>query len=211
MPSAPADVATRDRLVAATRRVVEAAPGPDSGAPSVRQIAAQAGVAPTALYWHFGSRRGLLDAVLDALVADLLPLEVRGSTPRRRVLSLARSMRAQVKAGEPAHRLARELGRVAELSVPAQVALAREISAAGLTGEAASRAVRAILYVVGGFILVEDHHRQRPAGDLTSQELWRTVDDPDVAPDLRTAMTGAQDDDALFSYTVGHLVDAIVP
>jgi TetR/AcrR family transcriptional regulator, tetracycline repressor protein len=211
MPSATADVATRDRLLAVTRHVVEAAPGPDSGAPSVRHIAAAAGVAPTALYWHFGSRRGLLDAVLDALVTDLPPLEVRGGTPRRRVLSLARSMRAQVKAGEPAHRLARELGRVAELSVPAQVALAREISAAGLTGAAAARAVRAVLYVVGGFILVEDHHRQRPPGDQTSQELWRTVDDPAVAPPLRAAMRGPQDDDALFTYTLEHLVDAIVP
>ncbi len=127
------------------------------------------------------------------------------------MLSLARSMRAQVKAGEPAHRLAQELGRVAELSVPAQVALAREISAAGLSGSAAARAVRAVLYVVGGFILVEDHHRQRPAGDLTSQELWRGVDDPDIAPRLRAAMTGPQDDDRLFTYTLEHLVSGILP
>jgi AcrR family transcriptional regulator len=209
MPRAAADVATRGRLLAAARAFVESDGA--VAAPSVRQVAAAAGVAPTALYWHFGSRRGLLDVVLDALVADLPPLEVRGTTPRRRVLSLARSMRAQVQAGEAAHRLAQELGRVAELSVPAQVVLAREVSAAGLRGAAAGRAVRAVLYVVGGFILVEDHHRRRAVGDLTSQQLWRGVDDPAIPPRLRAAMTGPQDDDALFDYTLERLVAAILP
>jgi TetR/AcrR family transcriptional regulator, tetracycline repressor protein len=210
VPAGPADVATRDRLISVVRRAVEAAPGPGSGAPSVRQAAAAAGVAPTALYWHFGSRRALLDAVLDDMVADLAPLAARGTTPRRRVVSLARAMRAQVQSGEAAHRLARELGRWAELSVPAQMALAREVTAAGLRGAVAVRAVRSVLYVVGGFILVEDHHRQA-AGETTTQDLWRRVDDPELSPRLRVAMADPPDDDALFTYTVEHLVAAVIP
>lgn len=205
------DPDTRKRLVEVTRSFVENAGAEDLALLSVRKISAEAGVAPTSLYWHFGNRRGLLDAVLDAMIADLPPLRVRGRTSRSRILSLTRSMRAQVRAAEAAHRLAQDLGRVAELSVPAQVLLAKEVSAAGLTGAKALRATRSILYVVGGWILVEDHYRHRRPGGPTSQELWRAVQDPDINSSLRAAMTSSEDSDALFTYTLERLLQAVLP
>ena len=51
---------------------------------------------------------------------------------------------------------------------PAQVALAREVSAAGLTGADAARAVTSLLYLAGAFVMLESALRgacRRSAGD----------------------------------------------
>jgi TetR/AcrR family tetracycline transcriptional repressor len=200
------DGATRERLLSGARALVES-----GGVLSMRKVAAEAGVAPTAIYWHFGGREELLHAVLDAMIADLAPLTARGSTPHRRVASLARAMRAQVMATTPMQALAAELGRGAELSVPAQVALAREVSRAGLRGEEAASVVRAVLFMVGGFILIEDNYRHRPAGTRTTQELWVGVDDPAIDPALAAEMRRAPDTDALFRYALDRLLDAVLP
>jgi AcrR family transcriptional regulator len=196
----------RQRLVDAARALVEAG-GPD--ALSMRKVAAEVGVAPTAIYWHVGGREALMGAVLDALIADL-PLPVaEGETPAERIASLARGMRADALATNTTQLLANELGRTAELYMPAQVALAREFSAAGLHGAAAADATRAVLFVLGGFVLLEDSYRS--AGAARTPDLWRTVDDPLIDPLLRAAMSRATTPDALFEYTIEHLLAAILP
>ena len=202
------DRATRDRLLLAARALVESG-GVD--AMSMRKVAAEAGVAPTAIYWHFGGREELLHAVLDAMIADTTALTVRGSDPHRRIASLARAMRAQVMATRPMQQLAAELGRGAELSVPVQVALAREVTAAGLVGEEAANAVRAVLFMVGGFILIEDNYAHRPPNSRTTQELWRAVDDADIDAGLHDAMEKAPDSAGLFRYALDRLLDAVLP
>jgi len=195
----------RRRLVDAARALVEAG-GPD--ALSMRKVAAEVGVAPTAIYWHVGGRDALLGAVLDAMVADLPSPNAEGSTPAERIASLAREMRAGALATGNTQLLARELGRTAELFLPAQVALARELSAAGLHGAAAADATRALLFVVGGFVLLEDSYRS--AGEARTPDLWRRVDDPLIDPELKGAMSRPTTPDALFEYTIEHLLAAIL-
>jgi hypothetical protein len=102
------------------------------------------------------------------------------------------------------------LDRGAELSFPAQVALAREVQAAGLTGAAAAQAARALLFLIGGFILLEDNFAHRKPGSRTTQELWQAVRDSDVDPQLRKAMSQPTNTDALFDYAVERLVDSIL-
>jgi AcrR family transcriptional regulator len=206
MPSGD-DRATQQRLVDAARALIES-DGVEGL--SMRKVAAEVGVAPTAIYWHIGGREALLHAVLDAMIAELPPLRARGSTPRRRIASLASAMRSQVLATAPAQALAAELGRGAELSFPAQVALAREVAAAGLEGPAAADAVRSVLFVVGGFIMIEDNYRHRQPGSRTTQELWRSVTDPGIDDGLRATMAAAPDTDALFAFTVDRLLDALL-
>jgi len=196
---------TRQRLVDAARALVESG-GP--GALSMRKVAAEVGVAPTAIYWHVGGREALLGAVLDALIAELPALDAEGGTPGERIASLARGMRADALATTNTQLLARELGRTAELYLPAQVALAREFSAAGLHGSAAADATRALLFVVGGFVLLEDSYRSGEGA--RTPELWRAVDDPLIDPELRGAMSRATTPDALFEYTIEHLLAAIL-
>src|SRR5581483_12083742 len=195
----------RRRLVDAARALVEAG-GPD--ALSMRKVAAEVGVAPTAIYWHVGGRDALLGAVLDAMVADLPSPNAQGGTPAERIASLARELRAGALATGNTQLLARELGRTAELFLPAQVALARELSAAGLHGAAAADATRAVLFVVGGFVLLEDSYRS--AGEARTPDLWRDVDDPLIDPELKGAMSRPTTPDALFEYTIEHLLAAIL-
>jgi TetR/AcrR family tetracycline transcriptional repressor len=204
---ASGDGVMRRRLVDAARAVVESA-GPD--ALSMRKVAADVGVAPTAIYWHVGSREELLAAVLDVLIADLPRPVVRGRTPGTRIASLARGMRAQALATTHTQLLARQLGRSAELFLPAQIVLARELSAAGLHGAAAADATRAVLFVVGGFVLLEDSYREGGPALARTPDLWRGVEEPGIDPELRAAMSRATTPDALFEYTIDHLLAAIL-
>ncbi len=198
-------VDTRQRLVDAARALVEAG-GPE--ALSMRKVAAEVGVAPTAIYWHVGGREALMGAVLDAMIADLPSPVDEGAAPAARIASLARAMRADALATTNTQLLARHLGRTAEVFLPAQVALARELSAAGLRGAAAADATRALLFVVGGFVLLEDSYRS--GSEARTPDLWRAVDDPLIDPELRAAMSRATTPDALFEYTVEHLLAAIL-
>ncbi len=197
-----------DRIVDAARSIIEAG---GLEALSMRKLAAEVGAAPTSIYWHVGSRRDLLDAVLDRMVADLPPIAVRGRTPRARLASAAQSFRDQIRDTTPTQQLAGALGRSAELSFPAQVILAGEAQAAGLAGAAAAQAVRALLFLVGGFILLEDNFAHREAGARTTQELWEGVDDDRLDPALRNAMSLGVDADELFDFAVDRLLASMLP
>ncbi len=202
------DPVSRERIVAAARALVEA-DGPD--ALSMRKLAAELGVAHTAIYWHVGSREAVLNAVLDSMIAELPPLTVQGTTPRRRLASAARSILEQVRATEAAHQLARLLGRTAELSLPGQIVLAREVGAAGVKGPDAAKAVRALSFLVGGFILLEDVFAHPQQTGPTTNELWATVEDPAIPAPLRRAMEQPPDSDVLFDFAVDRLVASILP
>jgi TetR/AcrR family tetracycline transcriptional repressor len=197
-----------ERIIAAARSMVEAG-GLESL--SMRKLAAEVGGAPTTIYWHIGGRRELLDAVLDRMIAELPPIVVRGSTPRARLASASRSLRDQVRATEVTQQLAADLGRGAELSFPAQVVLAREVQAAGLSGAGAAQAVRALLFLVGGFLLIEDNFAHREAGASTTQQLWAALDDNGLDRGLRRAMSRGVDTDGLFDFAVDRLLAAVLP
>jgi len=201
---APAD---HERIVAAGRALIEAG---GVEALSMRKLAAEVGVAPTAIYWHVGSREDLLNAVLDAMVDDLPPIAARGTSARARLASVARSIRDQVRATTPTQQLAAELGRTAELSFPGQVALTREMQAAGVGGSDAAQAVRAVLFLVGGFILLEDNFAHRQPGSRTTQDLWRGLEADDIDADLRRAMARPANTDSLFDYAVDRLLASIL-
>lgn len=201
---APVD---RERVVNTARALIE---GGGVDAVSMRKLAAEMGVAPTAVYWHVGSREDVLNAVLDAMIEDLPPIRARGSTPHARLASVARSIRDQVRATTPAQGVAAAVGRTAELSFPGQVALAREMQAAGVKGAEAAQAVRAVLFLVGGFILLEDNFAHRQPGSRTTQELWQGLGDDDLDERLRTAMGKPTNTDSLFDYAVDRLLASIV-
>ncbi|HEY3842151.1 MAG TPA: helix-turn-helix domain-containing protein [Acidimicrobiales bacterium] len=199
---------TEQRLVAAARTLLlrDGVAGV-----TMRKVAALAGVTPTSVYWHFGSREALLGEALTALIDELPQPKVRGRTPRRRIVELATGLREQVAATQPVQELALELGRAAELSFPTQVALAREVAATGLRGDQAAMVVRAILFTVGGFILLTDNFEQRVEGSETTQELWRSQGGGAVEAGLQHAMEQGVDADALFLFTLEHLLDGLLP
>ena len=147
---------------------------------------------------------------LDALVADVPAITPRGKTPRARIASVARAIRRQAETDRLVQSVAQELGRGAEVSFPGQVALAREMEAAGVRGARAAQAVRAILFMVGGFVLLADNFAHRREGSRTTQELWRAVDDPELDDELRAAMSRPASTDDLFDYALDRLLESVL-
>jgi len=195
----------RGQIVETARRLVE---GGGVDALSMRKLAAELGVAPTAIYWHVGGRDQLMAEIVDGLISEMGDIKPSGRTPQARVASIARTIRSRVRAHPSLVQLANELGRGPATYFPGQVALAREMTAAGITGDDAARAVRAVLFLVGGFIMVEGHE-PAPTETVTSQDLWREVDDPAIDPGLLQAMRRPPDTDELFEYSLRQLLPSI--
>ena len=198
--------ASRSRIVDAARRLIEAG---GVEALSMRKVAADVGLAPTAIYWHVGGRDDLLRAVLDAMVAHLPPISARGEDPRARIASVVRAVRRQFLDGIRMLQLANEVGRGNELSFRAQVVLAQELTESGLEGEEAASVLRSLLFLAGGFVVIEQQYRERDPGELATGELWAAQDEPGIDPSLREAMADPVDTDALFEATLGRVLDGV--
>ncbi|MDZ4827375.1 MAG: helix-turn-helix domain-containing protein [Actinomycetota bacterium] len=162
----------RARIVAVARRLVER-DGPD--ALSMRKLAADLGVAHTAIYWHVGGRDELIGAIVDSFIADLGEVRPRGRSPRTRMESIALDVHRQAVEHRALVSLAFEQGRATALWQPAHVALAREVEAAGLRGAAAARAVQTILYLAGAFVTLEaalEEHAETRAAVALSRRVF---------------------------------------
>jgi TetR/AcrR family tetracycline transcriptional repressor len=200
--------ASRERIIAAARELV-LADGVD--ALSMRKVAAEVGLAPTAIYWHVGSRDDLLHAVLDDLLTALPPITVEGDSAKERIASVAQASRRQFLDGMATLQLANAVGRGNELSFRAQVAMAKELTAAGLSGDEGASVLRSLLFLVGGFVVIEQEYRARDPREMATGELWSTLDEAGVDPALRAAMAGPTDTDELFATTLDRLLHAVLP
>ena len=198
--------ATAEDIVATARRILES-----DGAEglSMRRLGAELGVAPPVVYRQVGGREQVIAAVVAQLLDEAAAIVPKGRTPKTRLRSIVLAIREQVRRHPFLVHVAREIGQGPGVVFPGQLALARELSAAGLRGHEAATALRAILYVVGGFIVVEALPPE--SAELSStRALWRTVTDPGVDPTLAEEMAGPPDLDAVFTYAVDHLIDAVL-
>jgi AcrR family transcriptional regulator len=205
-PRPGAESEERTRIVAAARRVVETG-GVD--ALSMRKLAAILGVAHTAIYWHVGSRDELVGAVVDSFISDLGDIKPTGRTPRQRIASIAQEIRREVKEHQPLVALAMEQGRFPGMWFPAQVAIAREVTAAGLCGPEAARAVTSVLYLAGAFIMLESMFEEHEADARATVDLWRGVDDPTIDRGLVARMRKGVDTGAVFVDALDAVLDWI--
>jgi AcrR family transcriptional regulator len=202
----PESTGERARIVAAGRRMVEEG-GVD--ALSMRKLAAELDVAHTAIYWHVGSRDELVGAIVDSFLADLGDITPVGRTPRDRMASVAHEIHRQVVEHRPLVALAMEQGRFPGMWFPAQVALAREVGAAGLKGADAARAVTSLLYLTGAFVMLEAAFEEHAAEAQATVELWRGVEDPGIDRGLRTRMAKGFDAASVFEDTLEAVLDWI--
>lgn len=176
---------------------------------TMRGLAAELGTAVTSIYWHVGNRESLLDALVERTVADLGEIRPVGRTPARRIASVARALRRQLRDHPHLVAMVHERGLTERMFLPAQQALVREAHAAGLRGARAAEVVRAVQFLVVGHVLVERNRERAPAQRPGEQELWgaRTADGD---PALVRALARPIDPEKVFTASVKALVAGLL-
>jgi AcrR family transcriptional regulator len=176
---------------------------------TIRRLAAKLGVAVTAIYWHVGDKQALLDGVVDRIIDQFASVSARGSGPEQRLMSIGRSLRRSLLERPDLVAVVQRQGRIAALFQPARRVLVRELTAAGLHGADAALALRAILTLVVGSVLVDRQVERQPAQQAEPTDLWTADDVPD-APELLEHLTRPVSEEELFSYSLRALVRAVL-
>lgn len=197
---------TRDEVLDAAASLVKQH-GPASL--TMRKLAAELGTAVTSIYWHVGNRESLLDALVERTVQDMGAIRPAGRNPGDRILSVARTLRRELRERPHLIAMVHERGLTERMFLPAQQALVHEVHAAGLRGARAADAVRAIQFQIIGFVLVERNRERSPAQSPAESELWNPADAPHDPP-LARALARPADPDRLFQLSVRALVQALL-
>jgi TetR/AcrR family transcriptional regulator, tetracycline repressor protein len=182
--------------------------GPD--ALTMRRLATELDVGAPTIYWHVGSRDELVAAVVGAQAERLAGRPVVGATPRERVESAALHIYAGAIENRPITSLAHQTGTTSLLLHPLEAALVAELEATGLAGPACAEAVRAILVVVTGALVLALRDPSRFPEAYRPDVLWAGAAAP-IAPATRAALCADPDIDALTAATVRAVVADHVP
>ncbi|MFJ5722885.1 TetR/AcrR family transcriptional regulator [Streptomyces sp. NPDC093149] len=176
---------------------------------TMRGLAAELGTAVTSIYWHVGNRESLLDALVERTVREMGTLRPVGRTPASRIVSVARTLRRELRARPHLIAMVHERGLTERMFLPAQQALVREVHAAGLRGARAAAAVRAVQFHTVGFLLVERNRERSPVQSPGEGDLWTAAASEDD-PALARALARPADPDRLFADSVRALVAGLL-
>ncbi|MEV7418104.1 helix-turn-helix domain-containing protein [Streptomyces sp. NPDC089919] len=196
---------TREQVLAAAAGLVKRH-GP--GALTMRKLAAELGTAVTSIYWHVGNREQLLDALVERTVQDMGAIRPTGRTPADRVVSVARSLRRELRERPHLIAMVHERGLTERMFLPAQQALVHEVHAAGLRGARAAAAVRAVQFQIVGFVLVERNRERSPLQSPAEADLWHAATPAD--PALTRALSRPVDPERLFLLSVRALAESLL-
>ncbi|MEV0145700.1 MULTISPECIES: TetR/AcrR family transcriptional regulator C-terminal domain-containing protein [unclassified Nonomuraea] len=129
---------------------------------TLRRLAGELGVQAPALYWHFGSKQDLLDAMAAQMMRERPAPPVFTDPARWRawVAARARNDRAMLNARRDGARLAAGTRPSAELFAEVERAVAA-LESAGFTAEEAMLGLSAVSGYVAGFVLEEQADRAR--------------------------------------------------
>jgi AcrR family transcriptional regulator len=142
---------------------------------TMRRLATELDVGTPTIYWHVGSREELVAAVIEAQAERLAERPIVGRTPRDRVLSAAMHIYAGSVEERSMTSLAHQSGTSARLLARLEAALVTELEAAGLHGDALGGALRSILVVVtGSLVLTLRDYASRP--DDRDDAVWSGCD-----------------------------------
>jgi AcrR family transcriptional regulator len=125
-----------------------------AGALTMRRLATELDVGTPTIYWHVGSRDDLVAAVVRTQSRRLAERPVVGGTPRERVLAAALNLYAGALEHRSITSLAHQTGTTSLLLHDLEVALLAEVEAAGLSGDTSGDALRSILVVVTGALVL---------------------------------------------------------
>ena len=148
--------------------------GPD--ALTMRRLATELDVGTPTIYWHVGSRDELITAMVRTQSRRLADRPVTGGTPRERVLSAAFNLYAGAIEHRSVTSLANQSGTSSLLLQDLEAVLLAELEAAGLAGDACGDALRSILVVVtGALVLTLRDYAHLPEDDRAAT-LWAGCD-----------------------------------
>lgn len=196
-----------DAVIDAALMLVETEGG---DALTMRRIAADLGVTTTSIYWHVGARDELVLALIGRLAEQLGSAEVSGDTAPLRVTSAAVNIWRNALAHRNVTALASQVGATTLLELPLEVALLAELEAAGVRGERARDAMRAILLCIAGFLVGAWRSEARVPEELRATALWGSLDDDRVSAESLEAMTTAADVEALCESTLATVVAGLL-
>lgn len=197
----------RADMVGVALRLVESE-GP--AALTMRRLAAELDVTTNTVYWHVGSRDELIAEVIRTRSTQMAERAVLGATSRERVASAARNVWDSAFANRAITSLAHQTGTTALLEHPLEVALAREIEASGLTGDAAALALRSILSTVGGFLVGALRDESAIPPHLRAPALWAQTE-AGLDPTTVGALSRPADHQTIFEQTLVAVVAAHIP
>jgi TetR/AcrR family tetracycline transcriptional repressor len=197
----------RDDVVAAALELVERE-GP--AALTMRRLATDLDVTTPTIYWHVGGRDELIVSVIRLQADRLAERAAVGVTARERVFSVARHIWTSSIEHRAITSLAHQTGTSSLLAHRLEAALVVELEAAGLVGQDAADATRAILMTVGGALVLALRDRSAFPAEYRPDALWATSDVP-IAPETRAALCAAPDLDALSATTLRAIIDHYVP
>jgi TetR/AcrR family tetracycline transcriptional repressor len=150
---------TRDDVARAALRILDEHGLPDL---TMRRLAAVLEVQPSALYWHFPDKQGLLAEVADRIVAESAshrPRRPAGDRPwDERVRDEATALRAALLAHRDAAEVVASTAVLGLGASAASSALAEAVAASGAGEADTARAAAAILHFVLGHVA---HEQQR--------------------------------------------------
>lgn len=177
---------------------------------TMRRLAAELGVSTTTIYWHVGSRDELVVALISALAERMRTLEVSGSIPSERIVSAAMNIWHAALEHRNVTSLANQVGATTLLHLPLEVALLRELEAAGLRGTTARDAMGSILYVTAGFLVGALRTEERVPENLRRAALWGSLEDVDLHEESVSAMQHLGDPHRLYASALKALVESIL-
>lgn len=197
----------RDDMVAAALALIETE---GVAALTMRRLATALGVTTNTIYWHVGSRDELIEEIIRSHSEREAERPIEGTTARERVLSAARHIWESAMENRAMTSLAHQSGAAALQVHPLEVALARELEAAGLRGRELATAQRSIQVTVGGFLLNALRSEAAEHGGGARQSMWSPAEDG-LDPDTVAALADAPDYDALLDATLRPIIAAHVP
>jgi len=200
----------RDDIVERALEMVEQG---GAAALTMRKLASELAVTTTTIYWHVGDREELVSSIIERVALRQAEFWVEGESARDRVMCVARHVWRSALAHRNVTALAHQVGATSLLELPLEIALARELDAAGVRGVAARDAHRAILMCIAGFLVVAFRSEGLAASGQRNQPhaLWADVVDDSIAPVTLAAMRVPPQLDPLFETTLSAVVHSFVP
>jgi AcrR family transcriptional regulator len=190
---------SRDVVVTTAMKIVE-----DRGVEhlSMRALAAELGVAVTAIYWHVGTKEQLLEALEERIGTDILVVHARGTTPEAKLLSATQSFFLALSTHRWLTGLAHQRGKLLDLLSPARVLFADLFTQAGLRPAEAAHATNALVQFVGDHVTAQHFSRNWPE---------QTVDPEHIASESLHRVTLSKlrqtpDQEEIFDHTARALI-----